>query len=318
MGVKLLRTFLTRNCSPTSIKLAPVAGLAGRTLVVDASIYLYKYKSAGDVVGGMERFVRTLRAHRITPIFVFDPPPSPEKMAMVRARAESRAVIVTELDTVREALAAARLVPDNEDEILRLTARLDELRPSVARVSAGDRRDVRALFDKMRVYYVTPAREADMYCAYLVLKGHAWGVISNDSDMFVYGCAYVVMDLDVDTQTCIIHDTRAMMADLRMTHATFKDVAVVSGTDYSMDADTTLPESLHHFYKYKNEFVAGRTRAHFYDWLAANTDYIKDPAVLKRVHAMFDPVGNADAALFASLAERLPPKRGGSTAPAKT
>jgi hypothetical protein len=139
--------------------------------------------------------------------------------------------------------------------------------------------------------------------------------------MFVYGCAYVVMDLDVDTQTCIIHDTRAMMADLRMTHATFKDVTVVSGTDYSIDADTSLPESLHHFYKYKNEFIAGRTRAHFYDWLAANTAYIKDASTLKRVHAMFDPVGNVDAELFAALAKRLPPTRSGArpaNAPKKT
>lgn len=310
MGVKLLRTFLTRNCSPNAIKPVPLSTFAGKRIVIDTSIYLYKYKAAGLLLENMERLVKTLRSYQITPIFVLDPPPSKSKLATVSMRADNKQLASAEYNILRAELDTLLALPERNEEIdaeiKRITTRLAELHQYKTRVTDQERRKVRALFDKLRVYYVTPAREADMYCAYLVLTNRVWGVISNDTDMFIYGCNNVIMDLDIDTETGILHNMRAMLHDLRMTQSTFKDIMIISGTDYNVNTGASLPATMHLFYKYKNEFIANRTRAHFYDWLLENTTYIKDIAELKETYVMFDPINNVDANLFAELAKKLP------------
>jgi hypothetical protein len=93
-----------------------------------------------------------------------------------------------------------------------------------------------------------------------------------------------------------------ILKELDMTHENFKDICILSGTDYNIHANTniitqgsrsknknhdiSLYDTLKLFQKYKDERSnSGQT---FYKWLQNNTDYISDLELLEKINKMFD------------------------------
>jgi len=86
MGIKNLNKFLLDNCSKKSIKKTHLKELTGKTLVIDASIYMYKFLIENTLIESMYLFVSILKHYKITPIFVFDGKPPPEKKELLIKR----------------------------------------------------------------------------------------------------------------------------------------------------------------------------------------------------------------------------------------
>ena len=83
---------------------------------------------------------------------------------------------------------------------------------------------------------------------------------------------------------------REILHQLGMTMDEFRQVLVLSGTDYNKDDTTNLKDSMELFRKYKENEVPT-----FYEWLQLNTLYIKDYDRLKLTYDMFDAVKTLDA-----------------------
>jgi hypothetical protein len=179
--------------------------------------------------------------------------------------------------------------PDNSVSVAEMRAKLAVIKPRIARVTDAERTEIREMFDEMEVAYITPPQEADMFCAYLAKINRVWGVVSNDTDMFVYGCENVIMDIDLDLETGVVYNTPSIIFNLRMEFNEFRDIAIVSGTEYSNSEYTTLPRTVNLFYIYKNALTANKTKEPtFYQWLVVNTNYIADIEKLKSVRKMYD------------------------------
>ena len=86
-----------------------------------------------------------------------------------------------------------------------------------------------------------------------------------------------------------------MLIDLRMNMPVFRQIAVLSGTDYNIDNETTLVESMKWYEQCMR--VDGFTLDAFngpygfYDWLRANTKYIKNIDDLTGIYDMFNMEG---------------------------
>jgi hypothetical protein len=73
-----------------------------------------------------------------------------------------------------------------------------------------------------------------------------------------------------------------------MTQKEFKEVCVLSGTDYNINANgvndkVNLRLTIKHFRKFKESNLSD-----FYDWLIENTDYVNDLDLLKKINNMFN------------------------------
>ena len=100
----------------------------------------------------------------------------------------------------------------------------------------------------------TDARgEADVLCAELVLSGTAYACLSEDMDMFAYGCDRVLRHLSLSKHTVLIYDLKEILDQIQMTKCEFRQVLVLSGTDYNKNSATDLRESLKRFREYKSE-----------------------------------------------------------------
>ena len=86
MGIKNLNRFLKENCTKKSIRKIQLTQLECKTVVVDTSIYMYRYIAENALMENMYMLVSLLLANNITPLFVFDGKPPPEKRELLRLR----------------------------------------------------------------------------------------------------------------------------------------------------------------------------------------------------------------------------------------
>jgi len=141
----------------------------------------------------------------------------------------------------------------------------------------------------------------------LTIKGKVWACLSEDMDMFVYGCPRVIRYLSLLNHTAVIYDMKGIIENLCITQKELREICVLSGTDYNslndINNEVNLYTTLKYFKKYnkqkKNKYF---TDLGFYDWLLENTDYIKDVENLKYIYNIFDLTkGHYNIKLFESI-----------------
>ena len=85
MGIKHLNQFVRQEC-PDAIRHITFADLAGKIVVVDASIYMYRFLADQALLENMYTMVSLLQMHGIVPVFVFDGKPPDEKRTLLNKR----------------------------------------------------------------------------------------------------------------------------------------------------------------------------------------------------------------------------------------
>jgi hypothetical protein len=85
------------------------------------------------------------------------------------------------------------------------------------------------------VPYVVAPYEADAQLAYLELSGLVDGIITEDSDLLVFGCRNVLFKLDVSTST-VVSISRSSFSSINgllgWSDVQFRAMAILSGCDY--------------------------------------------------------------------------------------
>ena len=74
--------------------------------------------------------------------------------------------------------------------------------------------------------------EADKLCAELVISNIVYACISEDTDLFVYGCPRILRYLNLFNEVCILYDLKLILKKLKLDLKTFKKICILSGCDY--------------------------------------------------------------------------------------
>ena len=90
MGISRLNFFLRTACGRAIHKHIHLRDLRGKTISIDTSIYLYKFKAAGGLIDNFYKMCSLFKYYDITPIFVFDGKPPPEKKTTLILRKEKK------------------------------------------------------------------------------------------------------------------------------------------------------------------------------------------------------------------------------------
>lgn len=281
MGIKNLNRFLYENCTKKSIKNIHLNQLSNKVIVIDTSIYLYKYSSEGLLMENMYLLISILRHYNIIPVFIFDGKPPPEKHDLLKQRR------LEKKDAEYKYIILKNSV-DNEKPDEKVKLEMEKLKRLFVRISDDEIKKVKGLMNAYGVKYFDAPSEADHLCAYLVNIGKAWGCISDDMDMFLYGCQNVVRNISLLKHTATLYDTNQIWEDLEMSEQVFREIMVLSGTDYNIHSKTSLKETIRWYYEYMNyrdrnpDKILG-----FYVWLVKNTKYIADYKALLNVFILF-------------------------------
>jgi len=194
MGIKNLNRFLKENCTKKSIRKIQLTQLECKTVVIDTSIYMYRYSAENALMENMYMLVSLLLAYNITPLFVFDGKPPPEKRELLRLRRlEKKKAEHKYMELMDEYNSKDGQISSTEKE--NMLQELSLLKQQFIRVTDDDIQKVKGLLSAYGVMYYESTNEADEVCAYMVRSGKAWACLSDDMDMFVYGCTRVLRSI---------------------------------------------------------------------------------------------------------------------------
>ena len=90
MGIVNLNRFLIDNVRKSAIHKQKLSQMKNRTISIDTSIYLYKYVSQNALCENFYTMISLFRQNNITPIFVFDGKPPPEKQDVLEERKQEK------------------------------------------------------------------------------------------------------------------------------------------------------------------------------------------------------------------------------------
>jgi 5'-3' exonuclease len=147
---------------------------------------------------------------------------------------------------------------------------------------------VKEFMDAYGMMHYTASGEADPVCAQLVKKRYAWACLSEDMDQFVYGTTRILRYFNLATETMCVYNFKKILSELKIPQEDFKDICILSGTDYNLSNTTTLFKSL----KLYTRFKRSKKQLTFYEWLIRNTNYIEDINLLHHTKNIFDTKTN--------------------------
>ena len=288
MGIKHLNKFLRTECGD-SIKTISIAELSGKKIAVDISIYMYKYESTESLIENMYIMLTLFRQYNIIPIFIFDGKPPTEKKALIQKRREDKKEAEKEYNILKQKLETDTCV--NNDDKQEIISNMDLLKKQFIYINKEKIDQVKNLFRAYGATYCDAPGEADELCALLVLKNKVWACLSEDMDMFVYGCTRVIRYLSLFNRSAVLYDMKGILEKLNLTQKELREICVLSGTDYNTqncnNNSKNMP-NLHETVKMFNKYKKEKENLDFYEWLKINSDYITDYELLKNIYDIFD------------------------------
>ena len=269
MGIKHLNQFLRKECSD-AIRVMALNELSGRTVVVDASIFMYRFIADNALLENMYSMLSFFKMHNIVALFIFDGKPPEEKRKTLHKRSRLKRIAELQYN---------RLLDDNNNNSTSNTnnnnnnnnaAALKALRRRFIRVSDADFDRVKTLMRAFGVQYIVAEGEADALCAQMVIKRKAYACVSDDTDLFVYGCCRVLRHINLFDQTVTMYDMHKMLHILGINMTEFRQICVISGTDYLRGLKLNIAFGLFNHYKKCGKDAEERDDVFapdFYTWL---------------------------------------------------
>ena len=268
MGIKLLNKFLAQETRTTTRHLSK---FANKKIAIDISIYLYQFKKESDNwLSKLYRMCIIFRHHRIRPIFVFDGfERSVDKNKTLEKRREVRHKLFEKIEEIE------KMKYEMSEENIKL---LDDLKKRTKRPNRNDIIIAKELLDACGLQYIQPQGEADEVCVALVNKNIVYACLSNDTDMFALGCKRIMKNFNIISHNVDFYSLEDIVANLKMDIKSFKQLCVLSGTDYNF-----TNKNIFYFYKMYNKYNKIKLEnLQFLEWLVYNrkiTQQIYDQVV---------------------------------------
>jgi 5'-3' exonuclease len=294
MGIKHLNRYLLQNCSLQSIHPITFDDLSNKCIVVDTSIYLYKFLEDNRLLENFQLLIDLFNEYNINPIFVFDGKPPVEKKDLLQQRQDKKKEAESKYNSIIND-GSVNLFDTNTIN------RLDNLKKKFIRINNDNIQSVRLLLIENKMDFIVADGEADELCVQYVKTNKAWACLSDDMDMFIFGCNRVLRNLSLTKRNVVLYVLPDILYDLKMSMDVFRDILVISGTDYNIScqgSNVCLRETLKWYKCYKkyclkisekkvyNSYYPAIPLV-FYKWLVKNSKYINDYDELMRVHHMF-------------------------------
>ena len=257
MGIKNLNKYLVENCK-NSIQQMHLSHFAGKTIVIDTSIYMHQYKEDNALIENMYLLICTLLYYGITPIFVFDGKPPSNKQETIKLRNLEKEEAKIQYEN--ECLKLENVKTEKEKN--EIQKKMSILKSKFIRILKDDLQNVKKLMELLKIQYIEAQSEADDICAKMVIANQAWACLSEDMDLFVYGCSRIIRNINLATHNCTFYNLNGILNELNLSLINFREIIILCGTDYNENI-ISLKQSFQYFEKYKTS----ETQTHYYVWL---------------------------------------------------
>jgi hypothetical protein len=203
---------------------------------------MYRYSGEGALLENMYLMASVFRHYNIHAVFVFDGVPPPQKTEIIEIRKKKKDQAKKQYDTLLKMTKEKRDASGCEittTELDDIEETMRELKKQFVRLRDCDVSSVKELLVSFGFATIDAEGEADALCAKLSIRKRVDACMSDDTDMFVYGCPVVLRNISLLNHSAMRYDTSVILKTLGLTQQEFKMMCVVSGTDYSHHSDSS-------------------------------------------------------------------------------
>jgi len=262
MGIRGLNKYFKHLSSSKSIRQLYIQELKGKTLVVDTSIYIYKFIEDGSLLNNMFTFITQCMENNITLLFVFDGKPNHLKRDLILTRSQRKITASNKyLELEEEYDKHGDTMSGSEKSQIKY--KMGEYKKRSIRVTKDDISKVKLLMDSLGVFYCDAPEEADIVCSYYVERGYAWACVSDDMDMFAYGCPRVIREWNILKSSATFYDLQNITQDINIPLQNLRSVLLLLRNDYCKES-IHLETAVHWFSEYYSRRI---NNISFYEWL---------------------------------------------------
>lgn len=249
MGIAKLNKYFTDNCENDAIKKLHLKELSCKIIVIDISIYMYKFLSNGDLLEQMYLFISILKYYNIVPIFIFDGKPPEEKREVLMKRYLEKREAEKHRKELEETLEKEERLEKKQE----LEKEIQSLKKKSIRIKQNDILNVKRLIKAYGVQYIDAVEEADQLCGYLSSKENVYGCISDDMDMFMYDCNYVLRHLSLLNHTVVVYDRKKICNNLNVNVNELQDILLTVGSDYNLSNNYNVNQAFENYKIYSRD-----------------------------------------------------------------
>ena len=229
MGVKFLKSIIENHCKNAYTTLS-LFSLSHQTIVIDTNIYMYKFKSSHSLVKSFENMLKKFLTYNITPIFVFDGIPQYDKQATIDIRKKKRDCSFQLVKTLKQQIDNTT----HKNQLRSLKKKLKHHEISSTKLYSQDFIDIKNLIYSYGFDIIQAKHEADDVCATHNIDGNSFAVITEDTDLLVYGSKFMIFNIDFDSELFNVVHTDTLLKTLHIKSLyDFQQICILSGTDYN-------------------------------------------------------------------------------------
>lgn len=257
MGIKGLSAFIKKIC-PEIYTEIPIRNYAYQKVAIDISLYLYKYKIIHglDWLRALINLVCCLRRNDVHCIFIYETGCPPEKEEKRKERREAQDKLKAKLMLIEDAYFKMLNEGVVDDILIEITEKVKNkpilrkksegvvdqeiIEKEIAKLKAQTRgitkEDIiqsQELFNTLGIPYLEIEDEGERVGSWLCLSGKVDAVLSEDTDVMVYGTPKFLCKIDVSKDTFVEINTSEILEILGMKLSEFQDFCIMCGTDYN-------------------------------------------------------------------------------------
>jgi len=210
MGVKNISKVLKKYG-----KSIDLLDLKDKTIAVDTSIYLYKFKYNTKNNDFIKKFIYQIYSYKkqnITPIYVFDCVKQEHKQETINKR--------------KKIMEKNQKAFDEEQD----PEEKKKLEKNIIKITKEDVTNLKTLLDICKIEYINSSTEAEKHCSFLNKTKKVDYVLSNDYDSLTFGCEKLITSDFTHgyTEYCL----KEMLEDKKISLKDYVEVCIACGTDY--------------------------------------------------------------------------------------
>ena len=138
-----------------------------------------------------------------------------------------------EADRAAKRARMDKLIREAEEEQIRLQQEARQAKQGTEEVTPEMYRDVQELLTLFGIPYIIAPQEAEAQCAYLQQAKLVDAVITDDSDVFLFGATLVYRNFFQDKKYVEVYSTERIKKDLGIDRDRFIQLALLLGSDYT-------------------------------------------------------------------------------------
>tara|TARA_B100001093_G_scaffold518817_1_gene605118 strand:- start:1968 stop:2927 length:960 start_codon:yes stop_codon:yes gene_type:complete len=223
MGIRLLNRFLKESCKTNVIHFNQ---LENKKIAIDIYNYIYRFLGNNRLLEELDSLCCSFHRYKIRPLFVFDGKNREEKKEELEKRRIQRDVANKEYEKI---IAKFEKSPKS----LKLKKKLTILNRERVKLTKWDIVDVKKYLDLSGMKYIDANGEAEELCTELVNKNKVFACMSEDTDLFAFGCKRIIRSVHFKKETFVMYEMEHFLNYLNLDIDSFRMVCTLSYNDYT-------------------------------------------------------------------------------------